>query len=305
MAIKKKHIVTIKKARRDFNTIGLILTLYILFALIVPHLYKAFIATIDADFVNDEFMYYGAYFLIMFAGTMIPAFMLRIFGKTKIRSFFKIASVSFIDLFVQTIVVFAVCICLTYVSNIILSTFGFESKLISDIGFNYDSNLTNILYAFMLLAVAPLVEEFFFRGLLLGTLSKYGKSFALYAEALIFALAHGTVGELLPAFAMGLLLGKITLRYKSIQPSIFIHIFFNIIMYLLCMMPENIAKYMSYGFAVVIILAVYLLITGRYKRITIQKLPSTRVTQKLFYSSFSMIIVYIFSIAYMVIYVIF
>jgi len=305
MSLKKKYVVSIKKARKDFNTIGLILILYILFALVVPHLYKTFIAIIDADFVNDEYLYYGAYFLIMFIGTMIPALMLRIFGKVKNSSFFKIAQVSFIDLFVQTIIVFSITICLTYISNIILATFGFESKLISDIGFNYtDQNLNNLLYVFMSIGVAPLIEEFFFRGLLLNTLSKYGKAFALYATAFVFALAHGTIGELLPAFFMGVLLGKISLRYKSIQPSIFIHIFFNVIMYLLCIIPESIAKYMSYGLAAVIVLAAYLFLTGRYRKITIQRLPSTKLTNKLFYTSFSMILVYIDFIVYMAIYVI-
>ena len=59
---------------------------------------------------------------------------------------------------------------------------------------------------------------------------------------------------------------------------------FNGLIYALCVIPASITKYMAYGLVAIVVIAVYLILSGRYERIRIQKLRSNRVTNIVFYS---------------------
>lgn len=298
MPQKKEEKLSLKTVKHNFTTIGLILIMYVLFVMIVPYFFHYYLLEIDSLILKDKLLYFGTYFLIILFGTLIPFFIMRKFAKIKMRHITRRVNASFVDLFVQAIVFFTVCFALTYVSNIIINRFGLEGKLISGIGFSYDSaNLDNYLYIFMLLVVSPIIEEYAFRGVLLNCLARYNKNFALYASSLIFALAHSSFAEFLPAFAMGISFGKTSLRYKSIQPTIIIHILFNAFIYSLFVIPPNIVSYMGYGLVAMCILAMYLYLSGRYERISIQKSINT-VAPKLFFSRFTIIFSMLLMVAY-------
>ncbi len=64
--------------------------------------------------------------------------------------------------------------------------------------------------------LAPVFEELVFRGILLPVLvSKVGKISGVLLSALIFALAHLSVGELPPLFVLGIGLGLMRLSLDS------------------------------------------------------------------------------------------
>lgn len=265
----------------------------------LPYAFHFYLQETNSSILKDPILYYGIYFIDIIIGTIIPFFIMRKFSKIKLKKLTRKISASFVDLFVQTIVFFVICIALTYVSNILFNYFGLEGKLISGIGFSYDeSNLSNLLYIFMLIFVSPIMEEYAFRGVMLNSLSRYGKKFALYATAIIFALAHNNFAEMIPAFAMGIMLGKTSLRYKSIQASIVIHILFNAFIFGLCVMPLSIVKYMAYGLVAICVLAFALIIIGRYEKINVQNSKNNIVASRLFYSRFTVI----FSIVLMIVY---
>ena len=157
----------------------------------------------------------------------------------------------------------------------------------------------------MLIIVTPIVEEYAFRGVLLNVLSKFGKTFGLYASSIIFALAHLSFVEMIPAFMMGVLLGKTSLRYRSIRPTIFIHILFNGLIYALCVIPASITKYMAYGIAGIVAIAAYLILSGRYERIRIQKLRSNRITNIVFFTRPSIVLAMLLMIANSVMFLVF
>lgn len=303
----KTRVISKKKAKRDLSTIGLVLIVYVLFVLIFPYGVKYFMEIYDPSFVRDEYLYIGVYVIITVLGTFIPFILLKQISGVKNSRIFGKVKASFVDLFVQTIVCIASCTALTYVSNILLSYIDVESRLLSGIGLNYgEAYLNNYLYIFLLIIVTPIIEEFAFRGVLINALGKYGKTFALLTSAFIFAICHCTVGEILPGFAMGYVLGKISLRYKSIQPTIFIHILFNGFIYGLCVMPSRYAQYMAYGIGAICILAFYLFITGRYRSVVMRKSKGTKTSFVLFFTrttvtiSIILIIIHMLMVAYLV-----
>ena len=285
MSTKKEHVVSIRYARKNFSVIGLFLILYTLFVLILPFFFHMYMQYSNSPILYDRLMYFGIYFIIILFGTLIPFLLMRLYFRLPFRKINRRITTSFTDLFVQTIVFFTICIALTYVSNRIFVYFSQEGKLISSIGFSYDdAYLDNYLYVFMLVIVTPIMEEYAFRGVLLNVLGKYGKVFGLYASAILFALAHTNFSEYIPTFAMGYVLGKTSLRYKSIRPTIIIHILFNGLIYALCVIPAPVTQYMAYGLAAVFMISVYLILTGKYERVQIQKLRSNKTTNIVFYT---------------------
>ncbi|MBW7906287.1 MAG: CPBP family intramembrane metalloprotease [Phycisphaerae bacterium] len=79
--------------------------------------------------------------------------------------------------------------------------------------------------------VAPLVEELFFRGLLLEAALRYLRrpGVAIATSAVLFGLVHyGVPMSVLPLTAMGLALGYLRVRYGSLGMCIAVHVLFNL-----------------------------------------------------------------------------
>jgi membrane protease YdiL (CAAX protease family) len=71
---------------------------------------------------------------------------------------------------------------------------------------------------------APLLEEFIFRGIVLKKfLLNYSPTKAIVLSSVIFGIAHLNPWQFIGAFFMGLLIGWIYWKTKSIWPGIFIH----------------------------------------------------------------------------------
>ena len=84
-----------------------------------------------------------------------------------------------------------------------------------------------ILYIISTAIVPAFAEEFAFRGILMGTLRKFGDSFAIITSAIIFGAMHGNISQIPFAFILGLVLAYVACKTNSILPSIIIHFLNN------------------------------------------------------------------------------
>lgn len=76
--------------------------------------------------------------------------------------------------------------------------------------------------------LAPVLEEMLFRGLILRSfLGQYQRSTAIGASALLFGVAHLNIYQFVAAFAIGLFLGWLYERTRSLVPCIALHFFYN------------------------------------------------------------------------------
>jgi membrane protease YdiL (CAAX protease family) len=89
--------------------------------------------------------------------------------------------------------------------------------------------------AFVALAlVAPISEEFLFRGLVLHAfIARYGTRKATVASALLFALMHGNLWQFCPGLLFGIFLAWCFIRTRSLLPCFFAHCANNSIVYFL------------------------------------------------------------------------
>jgi membrane protease YdiL (CAAX protease family) len=86
------------------------------------------------------------------------------------------------------------------------------------------------LLAFALTAVvlAPLFEETLFRGVLLPVLSRHlGAPGAVVLSALVFAIAHLSLAELVPLFVLGVGLGLLRWQTGRLGASVCLHALWN------------------------------------------------------------------------------
>ncbi len=83
----------------------------------------------------------------------------------------------------------------------------------------------NIFITIILVSIiVPICEEVFFRGFLItGLERKFNQKICLLLSSGIFSIFHIHIGSLFPTFILGICLGLLYIKSKSIYPSIFIH----------------------------------------------------------------------------------
>lgn len=83
-----------------------------------------------------------------------------------------------------------------------------------------------------IIIIAPLTEEIIFRGIILeGFLSRYSSVKAVIWSSIIFAVFHLNPLQFVTAFAVGVFLGYIYFKTRSLIPCILAHAFYNSLVY--------------------------------------------------------------------------
>jgi len=93
---------------------------------------------------------------------------------------------------------------------------------------NSANPLALLCFAITALVLAPLFEETLFRGVLLPVLAqRWGGLAAVVISALLFGIAHLSLGELPPLFVLGLGLGWLRLQSGRLGASVLMHSLWN------------------------------------------------------------------------------
>jgi len=88
--------------------------------------------------------------------------------------------------------------------------------------------------------VAPVIEEMFYRGVLLrGLLGRYSARTAIVLSSGLFAAVHMNVYQTPGAFVFGLFVGWVYLVYRSLWPCIFAHALMNSLSVAASLMDEE------------------------------------------------------------------
>ena len=87
-----------------------------------------------------------------------------------------------------------------------------------------DSLILRILFMVIL---APLIEEFIFRRVLIDRMRPYGEKLAVVTSALMFGLFHGNLSQMFYAFALGLVFGYVYLRTGRLRYTVGLHMLIN------------------------------------------------------------------------------
>jgi hypothetical protein len=97
-------------------------------------------------------------------------------------------------------------------------------KIFTNLAFNSDF-LSSLL---ALSVVAPLTEEFLFRGYILQSfLKQYSVKKSVLVSSFLFALLHLNPWQFTSAFCLGIIFSLLFIKYKSLIPSLIAHSVFN------------------------------------------------------------------------------
>jgi membrane protease YdiL (CAAX protease family) len=131
-------------------------------------------------------------------------------------------------------------------------------RLTDAIGWDFDHDLSGaarelvdratdpvgvVLLVLITVVFAPVIEELFFRGLLLRSIEKrFGPRWALWASAIVFAAVHLQPLQFPALVMIGLVLGWLTLRNGRLGPSIWAHVAFNATATITLLVTESVDK---------------------------------------------------------------
>ncbi|OOM78511.1 CAAX amino terminal protease self- immunity [Clostridium puniceum] len=86
-----------------------------------------------------------------------------------------------------------------------------------------------VLFLTYVCLLGPILEEIIFRGFILKSMQKYGNLTAIIVSSILFSMFHLNLVQFINPVLMGTVLAFITIKSKSIFPSIIAHIFNNTI----------------------------------------------------------------------------
>ena len=223
---KKQPVVKQRKSlRKTSNRVGGGMLLFIVFTTVISMILMAMTVTSGSSSLNlSTVMLYVINAIASLVGEFIAAAIIMAMCKTNINKAVKIKSVSIGDTVKYTLAamgfVYVFNLLLSFM-NINLSMFGFENKA-SDYG-STSGTAENIIYFIAIAVVPPIIEEFLFRGAILGSLRKHGDALAIVVSAVMFGFAHSNFIQTPVTFLTGLVLAYLTVKTNSLIPAIIIH----------------------------------------------------------------------------------
>ena len=163
----------------------------------------------------------GAQMSIYFMTFMFSLFLWRKHkGEIEIK-LKKVEPVKLAQLSAITVCGIPIALCLDYFAGI-LSSAGADSA--------EDVNTYPLILSLVVFAVVPaVVEEFVFRGVILGAYSKVDVKAGIVISSLFFALLHFSFGSVMYGFFFGLLFAVIRLSTGNLIYTIIMHCLFNTI----------------------------------------------------------------------------
>jgi membrane protease YdiL (CAAX protease family) len=119
----------------------------------------------------------------------------------------------------------------------VITSLGIDPKRSSFVG-PVDRSTTTVVVLILIIVIgAPIVEELFFRGLLMsGFVDRFGPPLGIIFQAIVFGLVHisradfnSDLGVFLLIAPVGTVLGVLRYGYKRLGPGIFTHAVYNAI----------------------------------------------------------------------------
>ncbi|MBQ4155854.1 MAG: CPBP family intramembrane metalloprotease, partial [Clostridia bacterium] len=165
----------------------------------------------------------------------------------------------------------------TAIFNFVLENFFDFKAITSDIGSSTTDDPFEFIFILICSAIFPaLVEEFAFRGMILGSLKKFGDWPAILISSIVFAVFHGNFVQIPFAFLVGVALGIIVVISGSIWTSILAHFLINAYAVIANQFQANYSRLFFVLFYAIIVLGsicfTYLFKNGAFKLLNNRKI---------------------------------
>lgn len=132
----------------------------------------------------------------------------------------------------QYLVALITCLGLAYTSNFVGTFLGFVISLVTkkpmtNAAQELTSQMSPGMILFYVVLLAPIMEEFIFRKLIVDRTVRYGQGIAILLSGLMFGLFHGNLNQFCYTVVIGFFLGFLYLKTGNIKITISLHMIFN------------------------------------------------------------------------------
>lgn len=208
--------------------LGLIINYIVIYVYVFLFSFLSFNESIT-NIINDPAFSLFLNIILTLIGFMGAAIFIFRMEKTKPDKLLSFGRPKKGTLFPAIMVGIGFCYTANVVVSMLASRFGgLFSYSQSDM--ELPSGISGMIISVLSVAVFPaLLEEFLFRGAIMGNLLKFGKPFAIFTSAVIFALIHGNTVQIPFAFCVGLVSGFLVIETNSIWTGVIVHFLNNFI----------------------------------------------------------------------------
>ena len=213
--------------RKTANKIGLCLILFNLISLVLQAVVAGILSFLGKiNYLSDPFFLLEFNIILSLFGFLPVGAIIFMVEKGKNNLSFDLPKrKSFISLILMGVGFF-------YAANVLIVMLQSNLSFLGELKggeIALPTGVTGALMSVLAVAVAPaLLEEFVFRGAILGGLLKYGKAFAIFTSALLFGLMHGNLVQIPFAFLAGLIIGFVVVETGSFWSGVLIHFINNL-----------------------------------------------------------------------------
>ena len=219
-----------KAVKRTSNHIGIGLILFYAFQFVISYILAFFMLNKNAnDFIQNSAINLELNIVLSLLGFGLTAMFILKTEGAKASSLISYGPPKKGSL--SSAIMLGVGFC--YTANVVVSMLQTRFQNILPFA-QPELELPNGILGFILsilsVAVAPaFIEEFLFRGVIMGSLLKFGKAFAIFTSAFLFGLVHGNLIQIPFAFMVGLVIGAMVVETNSIWTGVIIHFINNFI----------------------------------------------------------------------------
>ena len=238
---------TLTMVKNTGGSVSLILLLVLLLMNSLSSAATGFLTIISEQYTN---LFAFALMALQYVALFPIVFYIATVGnKNKSLTYFKKTQISKFYTFRWIIIILGITYATAIVFNLLFTALESLGIHTNDLSSPLPTtNIERIVFGITVVILAPIFEEILFRGILLTKLSRYGGWFAAITTGVLFGLFHQNTQQLFFATAFGILAGFITLRAKSIYPSLIAHICLNgysFLTTLLLSFADNGAEYVA------------------------------------------------------------
>lgn len=213
-----------KSEKRNFSVIGFSMLLMIVLTAVLQIVCKYLLGRIPAD---NSWAKYLLIFIPQYCVALPAAYLLlKRLPREEITRKNLTAS--------RFLIILLVCFAIMYAGNLIATVItaiisGITGREMSNIVEKIVSGSDIFANLIVIGIAAPVMEEFFYRKLLISRLLRYGDKAAIITSGLIFGLMHGNLSQFFYAFGLGAALGYVYVRTGKLIYTIALHMFINIL----------------------------------------------------------------------------
>lgn len=188
-------------------------------------LFYSFIGIRLIDVTGTAFYWMTAVITVL--ATLMPAVFYALFSReTKISELVEFRKNPVLPVMLGVLASFAICLIANYPAGVII-------QLLEKIGYTNPPQVlgeftpSSLIYAFSIAILAPVFEEFVFRGIIFGKLEKHGTGFAMVVSSLLFGFAHLNLSSIVFAFICGMVFSFLYVRTRNLWVPVAVHFLNN------------------------------------------------------------------------------